>query len=581
MNKIVVKPGCIALAGLSAALLGLAHPAAAEIITPTAPLSLFNGRDLSAFDIWLGGFKRENKDNVFSVVERDGAPAIRVSGEHWGGLVTKRQFADYVLAFDYAWGAATFGERKTKARNSGVLLHCSGELGNSNETFTAPWMRSVEFEMIEGGTGDIILVRGFDRPGGNLSLPVELTATTDGQSIRWYPGGKPLRFPNDGVKPRGRIWWKDRDPAFADTLGFRGAKDVEKTLGQWNHVELTCRGGGVRFLLNGVVVNEASDGNYTFGKLMLQSEGAEVFFRQIELRPLPALKVAAMARAEEFPHELVEFGPAPAEAVFAGTGADTWDRNIRERGWVMREDDGWHLWFTGYRDSKDTRRLGYATSPDGLRWTRWPENPLLAQSWVEDICVMKRDGTYFMFAEGVDDIAHLLTSTDRVHWTDHGDLDIRKTNGKPIERGPFGTPSAWFENGVWRLFYERNDAMVYAATSRDMKTWTNVTDLPVLKRGPEDYDRHGVALNQIIKHGGRYYACYHATAHPAWETWSTCLAVSDDLVRWRKYPGNPVLPVEAAHPQRSSGFLVHDGTQFRLYTAHPDLRVRFGKPTPP
>ena len=70
-----------------------------------------------------------------------------------------------------------------------------------------------------------------------------------------------------------------------------------------------------------------------------------------------------------FPPELVSFGPPSAAPLLAGTGTDTWDRRMRERGWVMREGDGWHLWYTGYNDARsDSRYLGYATSPDG----RWP-----------------------------------------------------------------------------------------------------------------------------------------------------------------------------------------------------------------
>ena len=55
-------------------------------------------------------------------------------------------------------------------------------------------------------------------------------------------------------------------------------------------------------------------------------------------------------------------------------------------------------------------------------------------------------------------------------------------------------------------------------------------------------DRHAVALNQVIRYRGRYYGVYHANADPEWKgPWTTCLAVSDDLVRWTKYPANPVI----------------------------------------
>ncbi len=83
----------------------------------------------------------------------------------------------------------------------------------------------------------------------------------------------------------------------------------------------------------------------------------------------------------------------------------------------------------------------------------------------------------------------------------------------------------------------------------------------------------------MIKHQGRYYAFYHASAQPQWKEWSNNIAVSDELVHWKKYPGNPVLPADPAHPQRSSGIVVHDGNRYRLYTMHPEVWVYFPKTT--
>jgi len=295
------------------------------------------------------------------------------------------------------------------------------------------------------------------------------------------------------------------------------------------------------------------------------------------LAPLAARELIgppSQAGGPEFPVELTAFGPPAATPLLAGSGTATWDRMVRERGWVMHEDGLWHLWYTGYNDDRASGRfLGYATSPDGFVWTRWPGNPLTTDGWVEDMCVVKRGDTYYMFAEGRDDIAHLLTSRDRVHWVEQGALDIRLTNGRPIPAGPRGTPTVWVEGETWWLFYEREDLAVFAATSNDLKVWTNVTDEPVIARGPEAYDRYAVAVDQVIRHNGRYYAFYHASALPKWGEWSTCLAVSDDLVHWKKYPGNPVLPVNPSMPGAGSGMAVRDGKGYRFYTTHPDVRV--------
>jgi hypothetical protein len=275
-------------------------------------------------------------------------------------------------------------------------------------------------------------------------------------------------------------------------------------------------------------------------------------------------------RGDEAPWSFVSWKPIAANPVFTGTGTQTWDRKIRERGYILVGDDGtYHLWYTGYdQDRPSTMSLGHATSRDGIHWKRDPHNPIFSGLWVEDMCVVKRDGTFQMFAEGKNDIAHRLTSTDGLHWTEQGSLDIRKTDGTKISPGPYGTPAAWFENGTWYLFYERGDTGIWLATSRDLKTWTNVKDDPVIRMGPEPYDAAAVALNQVVKRGDYYYAFYHANAHRPWQDWTTNVARSRDLVHWEKYPGNPIIKNNC-----SSAILVTTPQGDRLYTMHPDVKV--------
>ena len=182
---------------------------------------------------------------------------------------------------------------------------------------------------------------------------------------------------------------------------------------------------------------------------------------------------------------------------------------------------------------------------------------------------------YYMFAEGKDDQAQLLTSRDGVRWQREGQLEIRYTNGQPLTAGPYGTPTAWLEDKTWYLFYERSDQGVWLAKSTDLKVWTNVQDEPVLAIGPDPYDRLMIALNQIVRYDDRYYAYYHGsgTAEKP-RLWTTNVAVSTDLVHWKKFAGNPLLP---ERENKSSGIVVHDGKQFRLYTMHPEVNVHFRK----
>jgi predicted GH43/DUF377 family glycosyl hydrolase len=282
-------------------------------------------------------------------------------------------------------------------------------------------------------------------------------------------------------------------------------------------------------------------------------------------------KEEAEGEKDEFPKELVDFKPYPGNPVFKGTGDSTkWDEKIRERGFIIREDSIYYMWYTGYtkKTGEEMKYLGLATSPNGIDWTRHTGNPIHKSLWVEDMFVLKSDSTYYMFAESRGDTAHLLTSTDRINWEDKGALDVCQKNGSPIKAGPFGTPTVLKEGDTWYLFYERYDAGVWLATSTDMKLWTNVQDEPILKTGPEKYDTYAVAMNCIVKQNGLYYAYYHASAYKDWREWSMNVAVSKDLINWKKYSRNPIVGDD-----KSSGILVNDGEQYRLYTMHPDVNL--------
>ncbi|MCE5344666.1 MAG: hypothetical protein LLG13_00070 [Bacteroidales bacterium] len=282
--------------------------------------------------------------------------------------------------------------------------------------------------------------------------------------------------------------------------------------------------------------------------------------------------VAATNKNKDFSSEMVEFVPYKDNPVFKGTGENTWDKKIRERGYILFEDDLYKMWYTGYNpDTEEEKYLGYATSPDGINWKKYSDRPVFNSKWTEDMFVTKNRDTYYMYAEGKNDIAHLLVSNDGINWNEKGDLVIRTTNGETIP-GPYGTPSVWIENDKWYLFYERKDSAIWIATSDDRINWTNVQDDPVLKPGPEIYDAGAVAVNQVVKFGGKYYLYYHATAGSDWQhtkapvIWTSNTAMSTDLIHWTKYPGNPI--VEGDH---SSPILVFDGNKPSLYTMHPEV----------
>jgi len=256
--------------------------AAQTAIAPEKVIPLFDGKSLDNFYTWLVDSHREDPLRVITVVDQvDGAPAIRISGEKWGGLVTRDAYRDYRLVVEFRWGPVTWGQRKNAARDSGVLVHAQGADGNTGRDFNGPWMRSVEAQIIEGGVGDIILVAGFEPDGTRLTPRVTARAgrDRDGESV-FDPAGEAREFDS------GRINWYGRDPDWADKLGFRGKADVESPFGEWTRLEVLAQGDRLTYFVNGKVVNEASRASLTEGKIIIQSEGAEIYIRRIELQPV-------------------------------------------------------------------------------------------------------------------------------------------------------------------------------------------------------------------------------------------------------------------------------------------------------
>lgn len=231
------------------------------------PILEFNGKDLTGFYVYTRDHHYEDPKKVFTV--QDGQ--IRVSGEEWGGFATKEEYHDYQLVVEWRWGTKTWPPRVKSARDSGILLHCVGADGAAG----SGWMESQECQIIEGGCGDFIMVAGKGRP--RLTCETRL-----GKDKQFYYEKGGTRVTHDS----GRFNWWGRDLAWKDELGFRGKQDVESPTGEWNRMEVVCDGDTITNIVNGYVVNVGTGSSLTKGKLLFQSEGAELFFRKIEIRPL-------------------------------------------------------------------------------------------------------------------------------------------------------------------------------------------------------------------------------------------------------------------------------------------------------
>jgi hypothetical protein len=207
--------------------------------------------------------------NVFStkMVGRD--VQLYISGEIYGGLTTVQEYENYHLKLEFKWGEKKYEPRLAEKRDNGILYHCYGNHG----AFWNVWMNSQEFQVQEADMGDYFaLGPGMDVKAENLEV--------DGvQAWIYRAQATPQFFGDGGVAGRCR----------------RGS-NAEKPHGEWNTFELICVGQKAVHVVNDKVVmvlnnSRKKDANgqwqpLTKGRIQIQCEGAECWYRNIQIRPV-------------------------------------------------------------------------------------------------------------------------------------------------------------------------------------------------------------------------------------------------------------------------------------------------------
>ena len=243
--------------------------------------NLFNGKDLSGWDSWLAPEADSNgrrlsdepiglnhdPHHVFTVVTDKGQQVIRISGQDVGGIISQGEYSDYHLQVLFKWGVRTWGQKKGKKKDSGLLYHSVGAYGAD---FGA-WMRSHEFQVQQGDCGDY-----WGCAGGTADIPARKLSDTD---YVYDPAGTLYTFRSDSRVGRHCI----------------KSSDAENPTGEWNTLDLYCHGDTSVQVVNGRVMmvlyhlSQVVDGKLqplTRGRIQLQSEGAEVFYKGIRLQPI-------------------------------------------------------------------------------------------------------------------------------------------------------------------------------------------------------------------------------------------------------------------------------------------------------
>jgi hypothetical protein len=214
----------------------------------------------------------KNEKEVFTVVQEGGEPVLRISGEIYGSVFTKQVYENYHLKLKVKWGSQKFEPRKSKLKDSGILYHSIGESGVD---YWRAWKLSQEFQIMEGHIGDYwsiansaIDIRAFPSEG--------VMSSVANANQPFLPFGKGT---NQG--------------------GFcMRSENHERPAGEWTDVELICYQDKSLHIVNGQVVMVLQNSRYvengkdfplTKGKIQLQSEAAEVYFKDIKIKPIKSL----------------------------------------------------------------------------------------------------------------------------------------------------------------------------------------------------------------------------------------------------------------------------------------------------
>lgn len=245
---------------------------------------LFNGRNLAGWDTYIGpplddagkklstvavGLNNDPK-HVFTVVEQDGEKVIRISGEQWGGISTTKEYSNFHFRLMFKWGALSWGQKKNKKKDSGLLYYAVGAHGADY----GAWMRSQEFQIEEGNSGDYWGVAGGMQ---------DITVIKKSDSAYVYD-------------PSGQLYTFSEKSKVGRHCSKQG--DAENASGEWNTLDLYCHGDTSVHVVNGKIMmvlyhsSQLERGQVlplTKGKLQIQSEGAEVFYKNITVEPLAAI----------------------------------------------------------------------------------------------------------------------------------------------------------------------------------------------------------------------------------------------------------------------------------------------------
>lgn len=215
--------------------------------------------------------KNKNLNNNFSVIAENDEPVLRISGEYYGCVATKQEFENYHLSLRVKWGTLKWEPRLDKPMDSGILYHSIGEYGVD---YWRSWMLSQEMQVVidethKEGMGDYWSI-------ANSEITIRATPVEEGEGYVFNPEAEPVHFEGSN--------------------NFCYRKGDYNKENDWDTLELITYNGNSLHIVNGHVVMALTDSRYkdengssiplTKGKIQIQSEAAEVFYKDIKIKKI-------------------------------------------------------------------------------------------------------------------------------------------------------------------------------------------------------------------------------------------------------------------------------------------------------
>jgi len=266
----------------------------------------------------------------------------------------------------------------------------------------------------------------------------------------------------------------------------------------------------------------------------------------------------------------------PGNPVLELGASGEWDDGHVKYPMVIKTGSLYEMWYTGGHVGpySGNNKIGYANSTDGIHWNKYDGNPVVGTGsgwdsyYVYGSSVIKDGETYKMwysgYAGGVVAEIGYATSPDGIQWTKHGSPVLPRGSYGKWDSRYVENPTVIKDGLIYKMWYVGNDGsggLIGYASSLDGIQWTKYPN-PVLQ---------GSACRPKVIKDDSVYRMYYRGNHAIYGNYRACYATSTDGINWEIYSDNPILELGEPGTWDDYGtdhaMVIKDGTTYEMWYA--------------